>query len=955
MFSGEPDHDFIARWGIRLPGLAGGHSCVVLEPGVTMRRADGELAELGQGGRLCYAPLRDGVALIRHGWENRPCAVLGDGRDARFDFWPEAAGVWDLRRYAREWACGESGDTRDPRSMERFARFAARGMAKSHDFVVWFGAGAESAESAAWVARALSAPAMLVAPPAWYGSTGALGVFAPEQTSGALAGLDAATRRELDYHLYCRDLYRWHGKLDYGNWQTRYGQVHRHDRWERDYGRWGWALNDGAGRIGQVLMQQFLRTLDRRYFDAGEAFCRANYDTNMVHTLLHLENTRSWWTARGCSHRHNVQPFGCPYIGMRGSSPGGQRILYHLTGDGVIRDGLELVADACFRYASGARSRLCNSGRSDGLGTATNALLWKYETSGDTAYLDACRRLLDQSNLIPPQEGTRLGYASGFGLFQAAVEVAELSGDRGFRERVVELARFGLQQKRAEAFIAPVAAAARLTGEAAFREGLAEIAAGVTDACRGSLAALPVDRWPGHGGWRTPKLDANALRDLPFAVSALVEDGAALTWPDPVPPLKSIPAQHPVGWYTPGGLQNESDTLPAAGELAAELIVMPPGQEDGKAGPGDAEVRVDTLAPSVGPVTAYVDLADVPGGESGRGTRVVRRTLRTAWGRPFRDGDGLSVFRGEAGPAQVTIRLRPIEIGLVSGSRYEAACVVPPGSGRVVSWGLLVPLKLGGDPHAVTATAPGAFRLERIRPDQNDERIPNWLTSEYHHGEGAPLWPLWRRCGISVGPGPFYRIWKANRADTSPLFCDQGRGEAAWLDVTDRGGREHWGVSVRLLRPSPLAAATDRQALRLDFETGVLEIQFHDAAAPPIAGTVAERGLAGAADLVIHDGWRPPFSCPELTREQYERFIDDLDYGGNYGLNALRFRLSTTHQVRGRQWMERIRDLGIEPREVLYGMQWRDGLARHCERIGVRWDPDDLEGSVRRVIAHYAR
>ena len=53
-------------------------------------------------------------------------------------------------------------------------------------------------------------------------------------------------------------------------------------------------------------MLQYLRTLERRYLEAGEAFNRINYDTNMVHTKYHLENTSSSCTTTGCSHRHNV-------------------------------------------------------------------------------------------------------------------------------------------------------------------------------------------------------------------------------------------------------------------------------------------------------------------------------------------------------------------------------------------------------------------------------------------------------------------------------------------------------------------------------------------------------------------------------------------------------------------------------------------------------------------------
>ena len=451
VFSGEPDCDYLARWGIQLPGIAGPKGSLILEPGVTLTQQEGSVAVADEGLRLCWAPIRGGFALVRKGWENRPCAVTQDAESAWIDFWPREAGVWDLRRYAREWACGESGNTKDLKSIQRFAKFAARGLAKSHNFVIYFGQ-EEPGDPSPGLVQSLSARALLVAPPSWYASTRALGRFAPEQTSGPFASLDASVRRELDYHLYCQDLYRWHGKLDYGNWQTRFGTVHRHDRWDRDYGRWAWALNDGAGRIGHVLMLQFVRTLERRYFVAGEAFNRINYDTNMVHTVQHLENTRSWWTATGCSHRHNVQPFGCPYIGMRGSNPGGHRILYLLTGDGVIRDGLEIVADASYKYLNGQGWRLCNSGGSDGQGSAANALLWKYETTGDTKFLYACRQMLDKSGLIPPESGKKLGYCPSFGLFNAAVEYAEISGDKAFRDRVLKLAIEGASHKKPEQF-----------------------------------------------------------------------------------------------------------------------------------------------------------------------------------------------------------------------------------------------------------------------------------------------------------------------------------------------------------------------------------------------------------------------------------------------------------------------------------------------------------------------
>jgi hypothetical protein len=956
VFSGEPDCDFIARWSIELPGAAGPRGRLVLEPGVELDVAGGKVSVAPQQTRLCWAPTKSGFLLIRQGWENRPCAIGQAGGAAWIDFWPPEAGVWDLRRYAREWACGESGNTRDAARMLRYARWAARGLAKSHDFVIYAGGAAHGA--APPIVRSLAARALLVAPPAWYASTNALGPFAPEQTAGELAALDALTRRRLDYGLYCQDLFRWHGKLEYGFWQTRYGQIHRSDRWERDYGRWGWSLNDGAGRIGHALMLQYLRTLERRYLEAGAAFCRANYDTAMVHTAQHLENAGGWWTVRGCTHRHNVQPFGCPYIGMRGSNPQAQRILHLLTGDGAIADGLETVAEACFRYATDQRWRLGVSGGSDGQGSAACAMLWKYETAGDEKYLTACRTILDRSGLIPPADAKRLGYGPDFGLFHAAAEYAELADDEAFRRRVAEVARLGIRDDKPERFLHAIAMAYRFTKDRALADALAKTLAKLAQIDPPSLAELPVKLWPGHAGYRTNELRANLIRDYPYAIGVLSPAAPPGSWPQPAPSAKPVPAELPADWYRPGGTQKPSDMAPAPGRLAATQAAD--GGWKLQAGKASWTVRravcdavdIGGASPLAEPVVPYIAPAKVQGSDVRLASKLQLCRGRVEQVQP--SGNVLSV-RGQAGPCAFEARLWTASADGTPSVRVETILHVPPGSGHVASWGLLVPLRLGKDAHAVQTTAPGAFRLERCRLDQNDERIPNWLTSEYNWGEGAALWPKWRLSGISVGPGAFYRIWRASRADCSPVFCDQGEGAAAWLDLTDRGASPRWGLTVRHLRLSSPADDVGRRAVRANLETGLVEVQFHDAAAEPLL--VGEDGavLRGAADVIFHDGWRPPLSKPELTASQYERFLDDLDYGGNFGLLALRHRVSTTHMVRGRQWAEKVRDLGIEPREILYGMQWRDALAGHCKKIGVPWDGEDLEGSVQRVIRYYRR
>jgi len=83
------------------------------------------------------------------------------------------------------------------------------------------------------------------------------------------------------------------------------------------------------------------------------------------------------------------------------------------------------------------------------------------------------------------------------------------------------------------------------------------------------------------------------------------------------------------------------------------------------------------------------------------------------------------------------------------------------------------------------------------------------------------------------------------------------------------------------------------------------------------------------------------------------RFLSDLDYGGNIGLFALRFLLAEDHRVPPGPWKERPAESGVEPRELLLTMQWRDGLRKHCARIGVRYDERSPDGTVKRVIEKY--
>jgi len=954
IFTGEPDRDYIADWGIDLPGCAAGRGSLILEPGVELDVIDGKAAPAREQTRLAWAPIKDGFALIRQGWQNRPVGITQHEDGARVEFWPAAAGVWDLRRYAREWGVGETAADAPRSDIELYSEFAARGLAKSHDFVLYFG-GEVGDGPAPPAVRALSSRALLVAPPGWYGASGALGYFAPEQTAGRFAGVDAKLRRTMDYYLFNQDLFQWYGKISYGNWQTRYVQMHRNDRWERDYGRWAWALNDGAGRIGHMLMLAYLRTLDRRYFEAGEAFNRINYDTNMVHTYYHFENARNGlWHVTGCSHRHNVQPFGCPYIGMRGSYPGGARILYLLTGDGVIKDGLDLVVEASLEYAQGKTYRFGASAGSDGEGAGANALLWAYETTGEKRYLDAVKTILDKSGLIPPKPGRGLGYGPSFGLFNAAGEYADLTGEADWRSRVTKLARMGLREKNAGTYLYTYAIASRLNRS---REFLPAMQTALLEFGKPSdrlLADLPPERWPGHGGRRrVADTHANIARDIPYAVAALVPFASPGPWPGKKPAPTDLPAKAPDDWYSPGGQFQADDVPPPAEEL---FSLTPQGEAPGlKAGQATwtikgglpSQVEVNGMRALAGAVTPFALLI-----QPGNDPRLAQKA-ELVTGKVTKSGalaDGSVVARGVLGKGTFSLRLRPVVVDGVPAVRAEMALRSPGDALAVATWGLRLPLKPGRDAHKVQMTSPGTFRVERWRIDQNDEKMYEWLRSDK-----KARWPIWRVAGVSLGPGRSYRIWKANMQSTSPLFMQEGVGSPAWLDVTDRGGRKWWGVTVRVLPPAG-GSGLSGVATVAELTTGMVRVQFHDVALPPVPASAAQAGLSGAADIIFHDGWRPPLGPPELTRPQYKRFMDDLNYNENYGLFALRFNLSDTHRVSGApaQWREKITAAGIEPREILYSM-WPDQLETFCKRLRVRFDPRDEEGTVRRVIGNYRK
>lgn len=940
IFSGEPDKDMISRWGFDLDGQGAGVQRQVTAHGLTIDRRDGNATRVdGDEARCCWVPLKDGLAFIRDGWYERPVQLGGvSGQTAQIDFWPRQAGPWDLRRYAREWATGESGNRESSEDMEFFARYAARGMAKSQRAGLYVGEVQDAQRSRALV-RAYDRRSLLMAAPSWYAQTGVFGHYAGSVSDSTYARLENGLKRYLDYNIFNQDVYQWHGKLAYGFWQSRNGKLHRNDRWDRDYGRWGWALGDGAGRQGHALLIQFLRYQDRNYLAAGEAFCRNVYDTSMVHTKTYMENAgNNWWQVSGCNHRHNVQPFGCPYVGLRGSYPYGNRMLYLLTGDGVTADGLERVTAAAVNKISGNIGQaLGNSGGSDGMGSACLALLHAYEKSGDKQYLKYCRQYFDRSRLFG-EEAVGAGYSHSFGLFIAAAEYLNLANDAEFEKMFLAVARRNLADKEKQwtKYVTTFAQAWHMTQDDRYRAAIKKVLD--TIEYEGSLAELPRSAWPGHGGARTAPHRANAIRDLLYGLAAIENK----TVPNDDSQLQKITARKhvniraaiPEDWRLLHHQQIASK--PQAQAMEASPTMQ---SQDGRIELGNVvwniqdneiqgRVRDILLASGMQPFVCRLETDD-------QGNRYQGAEQQL----PMTVTCAKQAFAAFASNAQHKVRLqgRATDINGHQGLHMEA---VFEGSSALAACGLRIPFNLEAGGSDIHCCAPGAFRVEHWRLDQNDEQIPDWKNSD-----NRTRWPLWRINGMMSGSHGDYRIFKANRSDTSPLFVDEGVSQMHWFDVRHAG---QVGCTVHL---SDLPQPGVQVSMAYHVDESALMIYLVPAMGKPFDG----RPVRMAIDVIMHDGWQPPLLAHTLNQKQLLMLLDDLDYAENIGLFAYRFALSKTHKVEGDKWKHKIAHSGLRASQLLLSMEYRDGLKRFCEKIGVDYMQSSPEKTIVSIIEHYRR
>ncbi|MBM3264030.1 MAG: hypothetical protein FJY97_11480 [candidate division Zixibacteria bacterium] len=556
VYDGDPDMDFVRQIGIgfdigfRIDGMTVGtdaeslsYTCASGAMGIHQASADHfEIWKTGKdsfpetigcgrraAGWVHVSGEKGGVVFgIRRFWQQFHKSLHVDADAGRIDafLWPPEAPTLDFRRYAREWGVGEDGAYENDPMPENY-RLAAKGTGKSHELLFCLHEGSMTPEDAGQLFAIFDQRPLLLAPPAYYAETGALGHYSAKTDTG-FDDLEAIVQRPMDYLRAAQKGSHWYGFIDYGDVQTCYTTFHRHDRWENDFGRWGWGNGDQVGRLNYALMLQFLSTGERALFLFAEANMRHVHDVDATHTSEYPFKMGTEFHLAGSVHRHNAQHYACPYVGSRGAHLMGARIHYFLTGSGRSKDILDEVLALAERLPQGAAN--------DGHGTSAISFLCAWERTGNKAYCEKALRVLESYGLEKIRGGWMAMLTAAFGVFDAMVEYTDLSEDRRFVPLIVAFAEMCMGPDIEENWTYPggyfriYAEALRFCEEADRTErllqGIHRARTRLGEQMASSSSILRETLWPAPpgesgGAFSNFSIDANTLRDLPFLMYAL--------------------------------------------------------------------------------------------------------------------------------------------------------------------------------------------------------------------------------------------------------------------------------------------------------------------------------------------------------------------------------------------------------------------------------------------------
>ena len=551
-YEGDGDHDFVRSLGLKVPLPPGKAAIRFLAPGGAMA-ADGPIAGLWQqsaddfqlyisDGRTLRVARRghrfEGVADVKAGglglavgvkdfWQNAAKGLRADlkARALGIYFWPPESCPLDFRRHAREWSVGETGEPDDkkantPAPMRRkYYRLASKGVGKTHYAMVYPHAANEPADDILAVYRLFNRRPILWAQPRHYAESLALGRYR-HRVPGEHDEIERALDLPIQFWRFSQEHFRWYGFWLYGNLCQTINQYMQIGRWERDFGRWGWANGDSLGRLAYALMLQAVRTGRREDLEFAEKYLYNIHDVCTIHSPAYPEHFRTFLYFKGASHRHGAWPWACPYTGIRGSHPVGAKIYYFLTGEGRVHDVLEEITQLALKRPSG--------GMGDGpLGPNAQIFLFQWETTGQDVWRQRLRKEIVTSKLKDAKGGWQVMMNAAFGIYNALEEYMDLTGDTSLRPLAARFADEAMPAKMKRhwtrlGYYRVYACAYNHTGEEKYRKAIEEmLPLYVAEVSKSAAAKLPESSWPPKPGGPTFFANGNSIRDIPFALYSL--------------------------------------------------------------------------------------------------------------------------------------------------------------------------------------------------------------------------------------------------------------------------------------------------------------------------------------------------------------------------------------------------------------------------------------------------
>lgn len=300
------------------------------------------------------------------------------------------------------------------------------GVGKTHELLIFLHDPRSTPYAVAGVMAAFQRPPLPFVSPAWNAATRAVGFISPQRRS-AFAQVEDSVELIWEFLFYNQANEPWYGMTDYGDMQDCF--EYRRQTWRYLRGRWGWhaqMFHDLA------LYIEYLRTGDRRYFDAAEALTRHMVDVDTVH--YERPDNHTPIDRVGSVHRHNAQHWvdiGEPKY----TRINGWFLYYFLTGHDRTWD---VLRDETIPF-------MANSREGRWRGTMTWGLLAAWEATGDAKYGDMVKQLTDVLIARQADDGWIDDAPNSFYFFvtgwaDCLIEYYNLTGDERVEKAIVRLA-----------------------------------------------------------------------------------------------------------------------------------------------------------------------------------------------------------------------------------------------------------------------------------------------------------------------------------------------------------------------------------------------------------------------------------------------------------------------------------------------------------------------------------